>query len=162
MSWNLVMFGAGLVASRLLRRTDARLIWWTGLALMGAGYGLAGFFHADETQLVLTSCLANLGAGLVVAGAPVLVVGVVSKDEQGLGSGMLNMLINFFGALVTALSFAALATHSTVVDGTAFYRDGGFAWLFWTGAILTALTLVVSLFIPPLRDPAETDTAPAV
>ncbi|MFC7984138.1 MFS transporter [Streptomyces sp. NPDC057336] len=160
-SWNVVMFGAGIIASRLLRTIDARLLWWTGLALMGAGYGLVGFFHADETQLVLTSCLANLGAGLVVAGAPVLVVGVVSKNEQGMGSGMLNMLINFFGAIVTALSFAALATHSTVVDGTAFYQDGGYAWLFWTGALLTALTLAISLFIPPLRDPAQADAAPA-
>ncbi|MGW0537619.1 MFS transporter [Streptomyces sp. NPDC003032] len=161
-TWNVVMFGAGLVASRLLRTTDARLLWWTGLALMALGYGLVGCFHADETQLILTSCLANLGSGLVVAGAPALVVGVVSKEEQGLGSGMLNMLINFFGALVTALSFATLATHSTVVDGTAFYQDSGYAWLFWTGALLTALTLALSLLIPPLRDPAETDAAPVI
>ncbi|MEV6756697.1 MFS transporter [Streptomyces sp. NPDC051214] len=159
-TWNVVMFGAGIVASRLLRTLDARLLWWSGLALMTVGYGLVGFFHADETQLILTSCVANLGSGLVVSGAPALVVGVVSKDEQGLGSGMLNMLVNFFGALVTALSFAALATHSTVVDGTAFYQDSGYAWLFWTGALLTALTLAISLLIPPLRDPAETDAAP--
>jgi MFS family permease len=161
-TWNVVMFGTGIVASRLLRTVDARLIWWAGLALMAVGYGLVGFFHGNETELILTSCLANLGSGLVVAGAPALVVGVVSKDEQGLGSGMLNMGINFFGAIVTALSFAALATHSTVVDGTAFYQDGGYAWLFWTGALLTALTLAISLFIPPLRDPAETDAAPAI
>ncbi|MGA4846206.1 MFS transporter [Streptomyces sp. G5(2025)] len=161
-TWNVVMFGTGIVASRLLRTVDARLIWWAGLALMAGGYGLVGFFHADETELILTSCLANLGSGLVVAGAPALVVGVVSKEEQGLGSGMLNMGINFFGAIVTALSFAALATHGTVVDGTAFYQDGGYAWLFWTGALLTALTLAISLFIPPLRDPAETDAAPVI
>lgn len=161
-AWNVVMFAAGIVASRLLRTADARLLWWTGLALMALGYGLLGFFHTNETELILTSCLANLGAGLVVAVAPALVVGVVSKDEQGLGSGMLSMLINFFGAIVTALSFAALATRSTVVDGTAFYQDGGYTLLFSTGALLTALTLAVSLLIPPLRDPAKTDAAPGI
>ncbi|MFG2591281.1 MFS transporter [Streptomyces sp. NPDC048438] len=122
---------------------------------------LVGFFHGNETQLILTSCVANLGAGLVVSLAPVLVVGVVSRDEQGLGSGMLNMLISLFGAIVTAGAYAFLNAHSTVLDGTAFYQDAGYAWVFWLGALVSMVALVLSLFIPPLRDPEKVDALPA-
>ncbi|MFJ3666772.1 MFS transporter [Streptomyces sp. NPDC090106] len=154
-SWNLVMFGTGLLVSRYMRRFDARRIWCAGLAVMAVGYALVGFHHGDELQLILTSCVANLGAGVVVAGAPTLVVGVVSDGEQGLGSGMMNMLISLFGAFVTAGAYALLATDSTVVDGTAFYLDTGYSWVFWMGSLVTVVALALSLFLPPLRDPAE-------
>ncbi|MCW8383567.1 MFS transporter [Streptomyces justiciae] len=152
-SWNLVMFGTGLLISRALRHLDVRRIWWAGLAVMAVGYALVGVYHGTELQLIVTSCIANVGAGIVVAGAPALVVGVVSRDEQGLGSGMLNMLISLFGALVTAGAYAILAADSTVVDGTAFYLDTGYTWIFWLGSLVTVAALLLSLFIPRLREP---------
>ncbi|MFC8393758.1 MFS transporter [Streptomyces sp. NPDC057238] len=154
-SWNLVMFGTGMLVSRYLRRFDARRVWCVGLAVMAVGYALVGFHHGDELQLVVTSCVANVGAGVVVSTAPVLVIGVVSRDEQGLGSGMLNMLISLFGAVVTAGAYAVLGAHSTTVDGTAFYLDAGYSGIFWLGAAVTAVALLLSVFIPPLRDPDE-------
>ncbi|MER6347320.1 MFS transporter [Streptomyces sp. NPDC001595] len=160
-TWNLVMFATGIAASRLLRGRDVRPLWWAGLLLMAAGYGLMGFFHGNELELVLTSCLANVGAGIVVAGAPVLVVGVVAPHEQGLGSGMVNMLLSLFGAVVNAVAFAVLAAHSTVMDGTAFYQDQGYAWVFWSGALLTLLALAISLFIPASREPEDVEATPA-
>ncbi|WP_405668074.1 MFS transporter [Streptomyces sp. NBC_01166] len=160
-SWNVVMFATGMLVSRFLGHLDPRRIWCAGVGVMAFGYTLAGFFHSNETQLILTSCLANLGAGLVVSLAPVLVVGVVSRDEQGLGSGMLNMLISLFGAIVTAGAYAFLNAHSTVLDGTAFYQDAGYAWVFWLGALVSLVALVLSLFIPPLRDPEKVDALPA-
>ncbi|MFI6339855.1 MFS transporter [Streptomyces sp. NPDC050535] len=160
-SWNLVMFGTGLLVSRYLRHLDARRVWCAGLVVMAAGYTLVGFYHSNELELALTSCIANIGAGIVVAGAPALVVGAVSRDEQGLGSGMLNMLINLFGAIITAGAYAVLASDSTITQGTAFYHDTGYSWVFWLGALVTLVSLLLSLFIPPLRDPADEDTLPA-
>ncbi|MEU5100442.1 MFS transporter [Streptomyces sp. NPDC020996] len=160
-SWNLVMFGTGLLASRMLRRFDARRIWCVGLLVMALGYTLVGFRHGNELELILTSCVANVGSGIVVAGAPALVVGVVTRDEQGLGSGMLNMLLSLFGAIVTAGAYAVLSADSTVVDGTAFYLDTGYSWIFWLGALVALVALALSLFIPPLRDPEEEDAPPA-
>ncbi|WP_181805390.1 MFS transporter [Streptomyces shenzhenensis] len=154
-SWNVVMLSTGMLVSRYLRHFDVRRIWCAGLAVMAAGYTLVGFYHGNELQLALTSCLASLGAGVVVAGAPVLVVGVVSRDEQGLGSGMLNMLMNLFGAIVTAGAYAVLGAHSTILKGTAFYLDAGYSWMFWLGAMVALAALVFSLFIPPLREPEE-------
>ncbi|MEU4654153.1 MFS transporter [Streptomyces sp. NPDC023723] len=160
-SWNLVMFGTGLLVSRFLRHLDPRKVWMAGLVVMALGYTLVGFFHGNEMELALTSCVANIGSGVVMAGAPVLVVGVVSPDEQGLGSGMLNMLVSLFGATVTAGAYALLNAHSTVVEGTAFYQDAGYAWVFWLGALVTLLALALSLFIPPLRDPEADGAVPA-
>ncbi|WP_371102787.1 MFS transporter, partial [Streptomyces sp. PU_AKi4] len=154
-SWNLVMFGTGMLVSRYLRRFDARRVWCAGLAVMAVGYTLVGFFHGDELQLIVTSCVANVGAGVVVSVAPVLVIGVVSRDEQGLGSGMLNMLISLFGAVVTAGAYAVLGASSTTVDGTAFYLDAGYSGIFWLGAAVTVVALVLSVFIPRLREPEE-------
>lgn len=158
-SWNVVMFGTGLLVSRYLRRFDARRVWCAGLAVMAVGYALTGLYHGNELELSLTSCVANIGAGVVVAGAPALVIGVVSRDEQGLGSGMLNMLVSLFGAILTAGAYAVLTSDSTVVKGTAFYGDTGYTWIFWLGALVTLVALLLSLFIPPLRDPAEEDAA---
>lgn len=125
---------------------------------MAIGYTLVGFHHGNELELILTSCVANVGAGVVVAGAPALVVGVVSREEQGLGSGMLNMLISLFGTILTAGAYAVLASDSTTVKGTAFYQDTGYSWIFWLGALVTLAALLLSLFIPPLRDPEDEDT----
>ncbi|MGW0336507.1 MFS transporter [Streptomyces sp. NPDC003011] len=160
-TWNLLLFVTGLVASRFLRGVDTRRIWWAGLATMGLGFLLAGFFHAGAVQLTWTMCVASLGSGLVVAAAPVLVVGAVSTDEQGLGSGMLTMLTHVFGAVFSAAMFAALAADSTVLKGTAFYGDSGYASAFWVGALLSLVALVIGLFIPALREPEE-DPRPAV
>ncbi|MFJ9084493.1 MFS transporter [Streptomyces sp. NPDC102384] len=157
-SWNLVMFGTGLLISRALRSFDVRGVWCAGLAVMAIGYTLVGFHHGNELELILTSCVANVGAGVVVAGAPALVVGVVSREEQGLGSGMLNMLISLFGTILTAGAYAVLASDSTTVKGTAFYQDTGYSWIFWLGALVTLAALLLSLFIPPLRDPEDEDT----
>lgn len=127
---------------------------------MAVGYGLVGLYHGSELQLIVTSCIADVGAGIVVAGAPALVVGVVSRDEQGLGSGMLNMLISLFGALVAAGVYAILAADSTVVDGTAFSLDRGFTWIFWLGSLETVAALALSLFIPrPLSRRARSGDA---
>ncbi|MDR6977780.1 MFS family permease [Streptomyces sp. 3330] len=161
LTWNLVMLGTGFLAGRLLRKADARLLWGIGLGLGAAGYGLMGLFHADATELVLTACLAHLGTGLIVSIAPVLVLGVVSVEEQGQGSGLMQMLFNFFGTVVPAVCFAVLAAHSTVLKGTAFYLDAGYTWVFWTGALILLAALAMSLFIPALRDPEESDPAPA-
>lgn len=160
-SWNLVMFGTGLLAGRVLRRLDARKVWYAGLVAMAVGYTLVGFFHGDELQLALTSCIANIGSGIVVAATPVLVVGVVSKDEQGLGSGLSNMLLNLFGAVLTAGAYAVLDANSTVLKGTAFYLDAGYTWVFWLGALVTLVALLLSLFMPPLRDPEKDHAVPA-
>ncbi|MER7395895.1 MFS transporter [Streptomyces sp. NPDC000151] len=160
-SWNLVMLCTGLLAGRCLRRLDPRRVWSAGLVLMAVGYALVGFFHGDELELALTSCLANIGSGVVMAVAPVLVVGVVSREEQGLGSGMLNMLVSLFGAVLTAGAYAVLNAHSTVAKGTALYQDAGYTGVFWLGALVTLATLALSLFIPRLRDPVDEDAVPA-
>jgi hypothetical protein len=78
---------------------------------------------------------------------------------------MLNMLVSLFGAVLTAGAYAVLAADSTVVEGTAFYLDTGYSWVFWLGALVTVAALALSLFLPPLRDPAEEDgpsVAPSV
>ncbi|MFE6358399.1 MFS transporter [Streptomyces sp. NPDC057806] len=154
-TWNLLLFVTGLVASRFLRGVDTRLIWWAGVATMGLGYLLAGLHHDGAVQLTWTMCVASLGSGLVVAAAPVLVVGAVSPDEQGLGSGMLTMLTHVFGAMFGAAMFAALAADSTVLEGTAFYGDSGYTWAFWVGALFSAVALAVGLLMPPLREQEE-------
>lgn len=158
-SWNIVLFLTGIVASRFLGKGDPRRIWWFGLAMVAIGYFVVGFFHANAVELTWTMCIASFGSGLVVAASPVLVVNVVTADEQGLGSGMLNMLMNLAAVLFTSILFAALNSHSTVMEGTAFYLDAGYSWAFWSGALLALFALLISLFIPA---PTQSDEPSAV
>lgn len=75
---------------------------------------------------------------------------------------MFQLLAGVFGTVFTAVCFAALSAHDTVVHGTAFYLDAGFSLVFWTGTAVLLLALVISLFVPALRDPEETDTVPTL
>ncbi|WP_326710070.1 MFS transporter [Streptomyces sp. NBC_01474] len=153
-SWNVVLFAAGIATSRVLRRADARAVWRAGLAVTAVGFLLAGFFHGNAFELTWTMCVASLGSGLVVATAPVLVVSVVTVDEQGLGSGMLTMFTNVGGAVFTAVMYAALDAHSVTLKGTAFYQGSGYSLAFWAGAGFAVVALGVSALIPRLKDSA--------
>lgn len=151
----LLLFAIGYFAGKVTRRVDPRFLFMIGAALTVVGMVLQGFFHADELQIILTTAVANVGGGLVFACTPIMIIGAVSPAEQGLVNGMSIMLNGLMTAIGTQVLFAALAQHTNVLDGTAFYADAGYREGYFALAAVVAVGFLVSLAIPRLLKPTE-------
>ncbi|MFJ9173892.1 MFS transporter [Streptomyces sp. NPDC102360] len=147
-----VMFATGMGLSRIVDKVPNRLLFRVGLVFTMAGYALMAFHHHSATDLIWTGCVAQFGGGIMIATVPTLVVQVVAPEEQGLGSGMLNLLTLTLSSVYSAVMFATLAGHSRVLNGSVFYLDGGYKIAFLTAVVGAALALVVSLAIPKTQD----------
>ncbi|MFC8719525.1 MFS transporter [Kitasatospora sp. NPDC057198] len=156
----IIVLPVGLAAGILTRRVDSRLPWMLGLLIVAAGYTAQAFYHHNEAQVIATGVLTNLGVGLVLACAPIMIVGSVSAEEQGLASAMSGMLTGLVTAVVTQVMFIALNSSSTVLNGTRFYHDAGLTRAYLTLAGAVAAALLVSLLIPRLRRPTDIEPAP--
>lgn len=160
-SWNLSMILAGYLAGRVLRRVAARPVWMFGLIAAAAGFGLMAFFHSTTIELAVTQCIAQIGMGVVVATGPVVVVGVVTPDEQGQGTGAFQMISSVVSSIVSAAAYGVLLATGVVRDGTAFYVDAGYRLVFLIGAGVLVLALLLSTLLPRLaalpRDAAAAD-----
>ncbi|WP_225636616.1 MFS transporter [Streptomyces solaniscabiei] len=157
----ILMLLVGLVAGILTRKIDPRLPWSAGLLLATAGLVGQAFYHHNELELIVTGCLTNIGGGFVLAGAGILLLGVVSHREQGLASGMAVMLANLMQALTTQLMFTALNNGSTVFQGTAFYSDTALRNAYLTLAGCLTVALLLSFFIPKVLRSDQVETGPA-
>lgn len=157
----LVTFGAGIGVGHLVRAVSPRTVWYAGLTVLTAGMVLAALYHRDTTQIVWTGVLMGLGGGILMAGQQTMIVSVVSPAEQAAANGMSSLLTQVCLTLTTQLLYTVLASGSTVLDGTAFYRDGAFTDAYLAMAAVVALGLLVSLAVPRLRRAGDTDTGPA-
>ncbi|MFF3935131.1 MFS transporter [Streptomyces phaeofaciens] len=152
----LVTFGAGIGVGHLVRAVSPRTVWYAGLALLTAGLVLAAFHHRDASQIVGTGVLTGLGGGILMAGQQTMIVSVVSPEEQAAANGMSALLTQVCLTLTTQFLYALLAGGSTVLNGTAFYRDEAFTDAYLGMAAIVALGLLVSLAIPSLRRARDT------
>lgn len=150
-----VLTGTGVAAGLLVRRIDTRFLWWSGGVLAVIGLLLQSAYHHNAGQVIAFGVFTGLGGGLLLACGPVLIIKAVSPDEQGLASGMYVMLYGLVQTLVTQVLFTVLAHHTTVLKGTAFYRDAGYTGAYTAAAVCLAVGLLVSLFIPKVSPVAD-------
>lgn len=160
----LVTFAAGVGVGRAVRSVSPRAVWYAGLVVLAAGLVLAGLYHRDATQIIVSGVVMGLGGGILMAGQQAMIVSVVSAEEQAAANGLSSLLTQVFLTLVNQLLYTVLAGHSTVLQGTAFYRDRAFTDAYLAMAAVVVLGLLISLAIPRLSRPADTvaaDPAPA-
>ncbi len=109
-----------VLAERLGRRT---IQLGMGIALLGLGV-LAWTLTREVTSLSLAPALALIGAGLGLVFVPIFsyVLGAVTDAEVGTGSGLLNAVQQFAGAIGVAvlgsLFFSAVERSGSFVDAT--------------------------------------------
>ncbi|MET7572126.1 MFS transporter [Streptomyces sp. NPDC005492] len=134
--------GTGLLA----RRVDARLLLATGSALTAIGYGIGTHLHHNAPQIIEMGVIAGLGTGIVVAVVPIMIIEVVSPEEQALANGVQTLGQGVAQIVVSQLAFVVMAQHGAVLKGTQFYLDKGFTNGLWlvvgcvtAGALLVAL-----------------------
>lgn len=154
----LITFLVGFFVGRLARRIDLRVLWIAGATLAAAGFVLLAFFHAGVLDLILCSSVLGIGTGLIVATAPVLILGSVSMQEQGMANGMSILLNNLMIAVIGQVLYTVLAVFGSVSKGALFYSDASFrnAWI--AMAVFVVIGLLVALGIPKLLRPDDVET----
>ncbi|MFF4659103.1 MFS transporter [Streptomyces sp. NPDC001381] len=157
----LVTFAAGVAVGAMVRRVSPRAVWYAGLVLLASGMVLAAFYHRDTAQIIWTGVVMGLGGGILMAGQQTMIVSVVSAEEQAAANGMSSLLTQVCLTLTSQFLYTVLAGESTVLDGTAFYRDQAFTHAYLAMGAVVALGLLVSLAIPALRHPQEADSGAA-
>ncbi|KOU61233.1 MFS transporter [Streptomyces sp. MMG1533] len=149
--------GTGLLA----RRVDARIILGTGSALTVLGYGIGTQLHHNAQQIVGMGLIAGLGTGIVMAIVPIMIIEVVTPEEQALANGVQTLGQGVAQIVVSQLAFVVMAQHGAVLKGTQFYLDTGFTNGLWLVVGCCAVGTMLVLLIPRAKrlDEAEVGQA---
>jgi MFS family permease len=135
----------------LVRRVDSRLLLGASGILMAVGISLIALFHHSVPQMMFLSLVGSVGTGIVVALIPLMIIESVAAEEQALGNGAQNLIQGVVVAIVTQASFALVAQHDNVLQGTSFYVDNSYrnALLLFAAVVLCGTLL--SVLIPKGR-----------
>ncbi|MFJ9711281.1 MFS transporter [Streptomyces sp. NPDC101234] len=146
-----------VLAGRLTRRVDTRVLLAVGGALTTAGYAVASQLHTEIWHFVLLGVISGPGMGLVVSVLPIMVIESVAPEEQALANGSQWLIQSVIQVIVSQLVFTVMAQDGAVMKGTQFYLDGGFTNGFLLVAGACALGAVLVALIPKARriDAAE-------
>ncbi|MGW0583845.1 MFS transporter [Streptomyces sp. NPDC002920] len=136
--------GTGVLA----RRIDARILLGTGSALTVLGYGIGTQLHHNAAQIVEMGLIAGLGTGMVMAIVPIMIIEVVSPEEQALANGVQTLGQGVAQIVVSQLAFVVMAQNGKILKGTQFYLDAGFTNGLWLVVGCCALGAVLVLLIP--------------
>lgn len=158
---SILMVGIGLAVGLLARRVDSRYIIGTGVLMVIVGYGLATSLHHDAAQIVAMGVIAGPGMGLIVAVVPIMIIEAVRPEEQALANGAQSLAQGVATVIVTQLVFIVMARRGTVLQGTQFYHDAGFADGFWLIVAFSAVGAVLIPLIPRTRTLDELAPIPA-
>lgn len=130
----------------LARRMDARILLGTGSALTVLGYGIGTQLHHSAGEIVGMGLIAGTGTGMVMAIVPIMIIEVVTPEEQALANGAQTLGQGVAQIVVSQLAFVVMAQHGAIMHGTQFYLDTGFTNGLWLVVGCCAVgTLLVSL-----------------
>lgn len=155
----LVMFLGSPVVGRIERRTGARPLLITGIALVAAAY-VVMILSTEVWHFLVASIVIGFGIAFSFAVLPTLIMGAVPATETAAANG-LNALMRSLGTTAAAAVVGAvLAGSVTMVGDTPLPSAGGFQTSFLIGGIAALVALVPAFFIPRRR--ARYDANPAL
>ncbi|MEU1184597.1 MFS transporter [Streptomyces sp. NPDC005820] len=140
----LAAVGTGFLA----RRVQARLLLGAGATLAVLGYGIGTQLHHSAGQIVGMGLIAGLGTGIVVAIVPIMIIEVVTPEEQALANGAQTLGQGVAQIIVSQLAFVVMAQHGTVMHGIQFYLDPGFTNGLWLVVGCCAVGALLVLLVP--------------
>lgn len=150
------------VASGVLaRRIDARVLLAAGAVFATAGFALGSHLHHSASQIIIMGLVSGIGIGMTASTVPIMIIAAVPPQEQALANGAQGMVQGIVQAVAIQLTFVVMAKDGTVLSGTQFYHDAGFANGFWLDAGVAALGGLLILLVPRLKrlDEAEVGQA---
>ncbi|MFF2852039.1 hypothetical protein ACFVT5_37780 [Streptomyces sp. NPDC058001] len=146
--------GTGILA----RRVDARILLGTGSAFTVLGCGIGTQLHHSVAQITEM----GLGAGMVLAVIPIMVIEVVTPEEQALANGAQTLAQGVAQIAVSQLAFVVMAQNGKILHGTQFYLDAGFTNGLWLVVGCRAVGAVLVFLIPKSKRLDEVAVGQAV
>lgn len=145
----------------LARRVDARILLGTGSTLTVLGYGIGTQLHHSAGEIVGMGLIAGTGTGMVMAIVPIMIIEVVTPEEQALANGVQTLGQGVAQIVVSQVAFVVMAQHGAIMHGTQFYLDTGFTNGLWLVVGCCALGAMLVLLIPRSKrlDEAEVGQA---
>ncbi|MEU1518754.1 MFS transporter [Streptomyces sp. NPDC005811] len=140
----------------LARRVDGRILLGAGSALTVLGYGIGTQLHHDAPQIIGMGLIAGLGTGMVVAVVPIMIIEVVTPEEQALANGAQTLGQGVAQIIVSQLAFVVMAQHGAILHGTQFYLDTGFTNGLWLVVGCCAVGTLLVALIPRGERPDKT------
>ncbi|WP_369037450.1 MULTISPECIES: MFS transporter [Streptomyces] len=150
--------GTGFVA----RRMDARIILAVGSALTVLGYGIGTQLHHSAPQIIGMGIIAGFGTGVVMAIVPIMIIEVVTPEEQALANGAQTLGQGVAQIIVSQVAFVVMSQHGAVMHGTQFYLDKGFTNGLWLVVGCCAVGTVLVSLIPKAKRLDEVQVGQAV
>lgn len=151
----LLCFLIGFLVGRMSTRWDPRRPWLIGSVVVIAGLASFAFLHQNELQIAFSAILFGIGVGIIMATSPLLVLGTVSPEEQGMANGMQVLLVGLVNTIASAVIFTVMAGAGTVMEGIQFYSDASFRDAYLVAGAIVVLSLLVSLTIPRVLKTSE-------
>ncbi|MGI5460238.1 MFS transporter [Streptomyces sp. CA-249302] len=145
----------------LARRVDTRILLGIGASLAGIGYAIGTHLHHSAAQIVEMGLIAGLGTGIVAAIAPIMIIEVVTPEEQALANGAQTLGLGVAQIIVSQLAFVVMAQHGAIMKGTQFYLDKGFTNGLWLVVGCVAAGALLVPLIPRTKRLAEAEVGQA-
>ncbi|MCX5374826.1 MFS transporter [Streptomyces sp. NBC_00103] len=152
---------AAVATGWLARRVDARILLGTGSALTVLGYGIGTQLHHNAAQILEMGVIAGLGTGMVMAIVPIMIIEVVTPEEQALANGAQTLGQGVAQIVVSQLAFVVMAQDGAILKGTQFYLDAGFTNGLWLVVGCCALGALLVLLIPKSKRLDEVEVGQA-
>jgi EmrB/QacA subfamily drug resistance transporter len=141
-----VMLLAGPASGWMGARSGARLPLVLGSIISAAAFGWLALAHEHEWQILVGTAVMGLGIGFAFAAMANAVVESVSPAETGVATGM-NTIMRTIGGSIGAQVAASIVTGS-LIAGTSFPQESGYAEAFAISAAVLVLAAIVALRIP--------------
>jgi EmrB/QacA subfamily drug resistance transporter len=141
-----VMLFAGPVSGWMGARFGSRIPLMLGTIISAAAFGWLALAHAQEWQFIVGTAIMGLGIGFAFAAMANCVVEVVSPTETGVATGM-NTIMRTIGGSIGGQLAASIVTGS-LIAGTTFPRESGYAQAFAISAFVLVAAALVTLGIP--------------
>ncbi|MFC9515093.1 MFS transporter [Nocardiaceae bacterium NPDC056970] len=150
----------GLAVGRLIRTVNPALTKITGVSLMLVASILTAFWHTDKAPLLIWVLIFGLGMGTFTASIPNLVIASVPASVQASMSSMVQVSQSLISSVFPVVAFAMLNSHvATVVEGYAYYTDGGITLSFVLSAAGAAVSILVATTLLRRRHPGPSHDA---
>jgi MFS family permease len=150
-----VMMLVSPYGAKLSRARGPKISLIVGAVIVGLGYlALLGLTHS-VWEIIVGSCVVTAGIGFAYAAMPALIMSAVPVTETA-AANALNSLMRSIGVSIASAAIAVVLAHSSKpFYGTELPTMSGFRGGFLIALAGCVAAVLVALFIPGIRKPAD-------